>query len=388
MRKFRHLPVSPALMALGCAFVLLAVAASAQDVPKQNLRLIQEIPIRLPSSATPLAGAPQCDNNGALYFRVSQDGSSSPQKTPIIAVSSTGFPDRMFSLSSVPGYDLSTTASVIDFVVGDTGDVYVLASKAAINGPDPDLDLIRFSSGTRYLSTLRLSHFYLPRRFAVLTGGSYFLLALDRDFSVPGPIRQFLESSFVYPVGLFFGSKGKLVREIALPDTTKPTLTATAASLDHSAQPAGSDPAFVATSYDGTIYVVRHKPDLAVYVITDSGATVDSLNVTAPFPKAEIVGIAPAGPRKLAIEFAHPSAAPSFDDGNAVFSIIDAESGERLVDYQATPETAGSLGCPTPVGFELLAHQPNGNLAIRFVSAPKPADGTNSSTSTEKSPVR
>jgi hypothetical protein len=379
MRKFRPFPVFPALTALLGALTLLAVAAAAQDVPKQDLRLLQEIPIRLPSSSVPLAGAPQCDNNGALYFRVSQDGASSPQKTPIMAVSSMGYSTRTFSLSSVPGYDLSTTSSVIDFLVGDTGDVYVLASKAAINGPDPDLDLIRFSSGANYLSTLHLSHFYLPRRFAVLTGGSYFLLGLDRDFSVPGPIHQFVESSFVYPVGLFFGSKGKLIREIALPDTTKPALTVASASNSPSAQPANSDPTFVATSYDGTIYVVRHKPALAVYVITDSGATVDSVNVTAPFPEAVVVGIAPVGPGKLAIEFAHPSTSPSVDDANAVFSIIDAEWGERLVDYQATPDTAGALGCPTPVGFELLSRQPNGKLSIRFVSARQPAKTTETS---------
>jgi hypothetical protein len=388
MRQFRPFPAFLAMTALSCAFALLAVAGAAQDVPKQNLRLLQEIPVRLPASTVPLPGPAQCDNNGTLYFRVSQDGSSSPQKTPILAVSSTGFPSRTFSLASVPGYDLSTTASVIDFIVGDAGQVYVLASKSAINGPDPDLDLIGFSSGARYLSTLHLSHFFLPRRFEALTGGSFFLLALDRDFSVPGPYRQFAESAFVYPVGLFFGSKGKLIREIALPDTTKPTLTPASASTSQPGTSATSDPAFVATSYDGTIYVVRHKPALAVYVITDSGATVDSVNVTPPFPKAVVVGIAPASPGKLAVEFAHPSASPSFDDPNAVFSIIDAEWGERLVDYQATPETTGALGCATPMGFELLSRQPSGKLSIRFVSAPKPADGAKGSISTEKSPTQ
>ncbi len=384
MRKFGPFPVFPALSALCGALALLVVGAAAQQVPKKTLRLLQEIPVRLPSSTSPLPGTPQCDNNGALYFRASQDGSSSPQRTPVVEVSSTGFPSRTFSLTSVPGYDLSTTASITDFLVTGDGQVYFLASKAAINGPDPELDLIRFSSGARYLSTLRLSHFFLPRRFAVLTGGSYFLLALDRDFSVPGQSGKFAESSFVYPVGLFFNSTGKLVREIALPDTTTPTLSTVAATTADD-QRKDSDPAFVAAAYDGTIYVMRHTPGLAIYVITDSGATVDSVSVTAPFPNAVATGIAPDGPSKFVVEFARRTNGSGIDDSHAVFSVIDADSGIRLTDYQATPETTGSLGCTTPAGFELLSRQPDGKLAIRFVSGKQPVDGTKPSATPDQS---
>jgi hypothetical protein len=382
MRQLRRFSVFPTLTALLGALALLAVAAAAQDVPKKNLRLLQEIPVRVPSAMSPLPGAPQCDNNGSLYFRASQDGSSSPQKTPVVEVSSTGFPSRTFSLSSVPGYDLSTTASVTDFLVTGDGQVYLLASKAAINGPDPELDLIHFSSGARYLSTLKLAHFYLPRRFAVLTGGSYFLLALDRDFSVPGQIKTFVESSFVYPVGLFFSSTGKLVREIALPDTTMPTLSTVAESTPAD-PPKDSDPAFVAAAYDGRIYVMRHTPNLAIYVITDSGATVDSVSVDAPFPNAVATAIAPDGPGKFVIEFARRTSGGAIDNRSAVFSVIDADSGIRLTDYQATPETTGALACTTPVGFELLSRQPDGHLAIRFVSGKQPmAPTTETSTTT------
>jgi hypothetical protein len=380
MRKLGPLPVISALAAILGALALVAVTAAAQDVqvPKKNLRLLQEIPVRLPPSTSALAGAPQCDNNGSLYFRASQDGGSSAQKTPIVEVSSTGFTSRTFSLSSVPGYDLSTTASVSDFLVTGDGQVYFLASKAAINGPDPELDLIHFSSGARYVSTLPLAHFYLPRRFAVLTGGSYFLLALDRDFSVPSQARTFAESSFVYPVGLFYSDKGKLVREIALPDTTTPTLSTVAVATSPAAPdpPRDSDPAFVAASYDGTIYVMRHTPGLAVYVITDSGATVSSVTVAPPFPNAVATGIAPDGPSKFVIEFARRANGGGIDDSNAVFSVIDTDSGIRLTDYQAGPESSGALGCTTPVGFELLSRQPDGKLAIRFVGGTQPAPST------------
>ena len=85
-----------------------------------------------------------------------------------------------------------------------------------------------------------------------------------------------------------------------------------------------------------------------------------------------MAGIAPDGPRKLMIEFVHPAAGAAIDDGQAVFAVIDAESGIRLTDYQASPETTGILGCPTPVGFELLSRQPGGKLAIRFVSGKQP----------------
>ena len=374
MRQSRPFPVFPTLLVLFSALAVLLVAAAAQEVPKKDLHLLQEIPVRLPPSTSPLAGVPQCDNNGSLYFRASQNGSSSPQQTPVVEVSSTGFPSQTFSLNVVPGYDLSTTASVSDFVVTGDGQVYLLASKFSIDGPDPELDLIRFSSGARYLSTLKLSHFFLARKLAILSGGSYFLLALDRDIYLARESRKFAESSFVYPVGVFFDPKGKLLREIALPGTTPPPPAANAGG-----QPARPDPAFVAAAYDGTIYVTRRKRGLAVYVITDSGATVDSVTVTAPFPHAVVMGIAPDGPGKFVIEFARSTDGATIDISHAVFSVIDADSGIRLTDYQATPETTGILGCPTPVGFELLSRQPGGKLAIRFVSGKSPEDATKSS---------
>jgi hypothetical protein len=384
MRKFGPFGVSPALAALFGVIALLAVAAAAQEVqvPKKPLRLLQETPIRLPSSMTALAGAPQCDNNGGLYFRASRNGASSPQGTPVVEFSSTGFLSRTFSLSSVPGYDLSTTASVSDFVVTGAGQVYFLATKDSVNGPDPELDVIRFSSGARYLSTLTLSHFFLPRRVAVLTGGSFFLLALDRDSYLSLQSRKFVPASFVYPVGLFFGVKGKLLREIALPDTThSPALVAASETVNSTdGRPANDDPPFVTTAYDGSIYVTRHvRGRLAVYVITDSGATVYSVTVDPPFPHAVVAGIAPDGPRKLVIEFVRPAAGAAIDDSQAVFSVIDAESGIRLTDYQASPESTGILGCPTPVGFELLSRQPGGKLAIRFVSGKQPVTPTKDS---------
>jgi len=371
MRQSRPFPVFPAFLVLFSALAVLLVAAPAQDVPKKDLRLLQEIPVRLPPSTTPLASVAQCDNNGALYFRASQNGASSPQQSPVVEVSSTGFPSQTFTLNVVPGYDLSTTATVSDFVVTGDGQVYLLASKFAIDGPDPELDLIRFSSGARYLSTLRLSHFFLARKLAMLPGGSYFLLALDRDIYLARQSRKFAESAFVYPVGVFFDAKGKLLREIALPGTAPPPPAAHAGG-----QPARPDPAFVAAAYDGTIYVTRRKRGLAVFVITDSGATVDSVTVTAPFPHAVVMGIAPDGPRKFVMEFARSTEGANVDLSTAVFSVIDAESGIRLTDYQATPETSGILGCPTPVGFELLSRQPGGKLAIRFVSGKSPEAGT------------
>lgn len=376
MRKFGPYAVFPALAALFGVLALLSVAATAQEVqvPKKNLRLLQEIPVRLPSSLSPLPGAPQCDYNGDLYFRVRQNGSSTPQGTPVIEVSSTGFLNQTFSLSSVPGYDLSTTASIYDYVVSGDGQVYFLASKDSVYGPDPDLDIIRFSSGARYQSKLTLSHFFLPRRLAVLSGGSVFLLALDRDGFLSRRSRKFVPASFIYPVGLFFGLKGKLLREIALPDTTQaPALINASETGKTDGRRANGDPPFVAASYDGTIYVTRHdRGRLAVYVITDSGATVYSVRVDPPFPHAVVAGIAPDGPSKFVIEFVRQTSGAAIDDSQAVFSVVDADSGIRLTDYQASPETTGILGCPTPVGFELLSRQPGGKLAIRFVSGKQP----------------
>lgn len=347
-------------------FGWLAFAAQGQDVPTRKLRLLQQIPVRLPPSMTSLPGPAQCDNDGALYFRAAQAGSTIAAVAPVVKVSSTGYLSQTFSLSSVPRYDLSTTASISDFAVTSDGQVYMLASKASINGPDPELSILHFSAGGRYLSKLELKHYFLPRRLAIFPGGSYFLLALDQDLYLAAQKRKISEASFVYPVGVFFGLKGKLLREIALPNTAMPPVVTEAANGGDPA--AGDDPAFVASSYDGAIYVTRHKPAYSFYVITDSGATVDSITVDPPFPHATIVGIAPDGPNKLVIEFARPADTAAASESREVFSVVGALSGVRLFDYPSTPETSGVLGCTTPVGFELLSRQADGKLLIRFVS--------------------
>lgn len=370
----RRVRVFAALVAVFAALGCLGATAGAQEAPSRKLRLLQQIPVRLPASASALVGAPQCDDNGDLFFRASISDPPNAPVPAVVEVSSTGFPVQTFSLGAVPGFALSTTASLSDFVVTGDGQVYLLASEASVNGPDPDLSVIHFSSGGRYLSIQRLSPFFLPRRLALLSGGSYFLLALDRDIYLASQNSKFALSSFVYPVGLFFGRKGKLNREIALPNTAAPPNAMETASAGDPPRDPPTD--FVATSYDGTIYVARRKPAFSLYVITNSGATVNSISVDPPFPHAAIAGLAADGVDKFVVEFAHQSAAGAVEESGAVFSVVGAESGVRLVDYHTTPETSGVLGCPTPIGFELLSHQGDGKLWIRFVGeepAAKPA---------------
>jgi hypothetical protein len=334
-----------------------------QATQQKALRLLNESQIRLPG-ASPLAtlGAPQCSNNGALFVQLAPSGKQNPGRAPVFKISPAGVTGPKFSLDSAPGFELSVTARTHQFAVSGDGNVYFLVQKDGASG-DPALYVIHFAPWGQYLGKVKLSELFVPRGFAVLPGGGYFVLGLARDMWDTQQGSKSTANSGTRPVGAFYGPKGKLRYELNLPGAVAPAKAGSGAGT-----PAGVlGPGRVAVGADGAVYVTRYKPAFSLYVIARGGASVRSVKIEPPIPHAAVMGIAPAGPGKVVMEFARHTGAAGFSIDNAVFSIISAETGERLVDYSSSPQTTGTLGCYTLNGFELFSVRTGDGMAIRFV---------------------
>lgn len=363
MRISRLLIVFSQLFLFAGALLCLAVGASAQQTKHKVLHLLSESPVRMENAPTGFLGAPQCDDNGALFVRLRHDGTADPMRAPVRSITPSGNPGPSFSLADVPGFDLSVSANSTAFAVSAAGGVDFLAQKKGVNGSS-ELYVIRFTAGGHYLSMLKLGHYFPPHAFAVLPGGGYFVLGTVRDVWNTTESGNSAPNVTLRPVGVFFGPKGKLLWEINMQDTLPPASSSGSAGSGTQALREG----MVAAGPAGDVYVKRVKPANSFYVIRKGGAQVSTITVTPPFAKAVIASIVPVVPDRLAVQFEYADSASASNNGGAVFSIISAKSGLRIVDYQASPETTGMLGCYTQTGFELLARQPGGGLSVRFVS--------------------
>lgn len=362
MRISRLLAVSCNLLLVSGALLLLAAGAAAQETKHKVLHLLSESAVRLQNGASGLLGTPQCDDQGGLFVRLDRAGDADSLRTPVQRISPSGYIGPSFSLDNVPQFDLSVSAKSPAFAVSGNGGVDFLAQRSGASGNG--LYVIRFTAGGNYLSTLKLAQFFPPHGFAVLPGGGYFVLGTVRDVwnttgASGGPADVTLR-----PVGVFFGPKGKLLWEINMQDT----LPSAPASGSAAAKPSTFNPVLVAAGPAGIVYVKRVKPAYSFYVITHGGADVNTITITPPFAKAVITSIQPVAPGRLVVQFSHAAGTAGSGNGGSVFSIVSANSGIRLVDYHASPEATGMLGCYTQTGFELLAHQVDGGFSVRFVS--------------------
>lgn len=332
-----------------------------QGTQQKALHLLNQSQIRL-QDGSPLdtLGAPRCSNNGDLFVWLAPGGKQNSRRAPVYKVSPAGASGPKFSLDNAPGFELAVTARAHEFAVSGDGGVYFLAQKDGASG-DPALYVIHFAPWGQYLGKVKLSEMFTPSGFAVLPGGGYFVLGLARDMWDTQQNSKSAANSGTRPVGAFYGPKGKLRYELNLPGAVAP------APAKAGASEGVFGPGRVAVGADGNVYVTRYKPAFSLYVIARGGSSVRSVKIEPPIPHAAVMGIAPAGSGKVAMEFARHTGAAGFSIDNAVFSIIDAGTGERLVDYSSSPQTTGMLGCYTLNGFELFSAQVGDGLAIRFV---------------------
>ena len=112
---------------------------------------------------------------------------------------------------------------------------------------------------------------------------------------------------------------------------------------------------------DGNIYLMRKTDKNLLRVISPAGEVVRKLTLVPPQEGWDGFRYLVAG-GKIVMEFMKPEAQER-NGSTVLYSLYDAESDERQIDYEITPEISGSFACYTPNQFTFLTVQ-DGALSI------------------------
>ncbi len=129
----------------------------------------------------------------------------------------------------------------------------------------------------------------------------------------------------------------------------------------------GSEPvsrSVAITGDDGFVYLMRATSPATVYVISAAGEVIRKIVVTSPTG----AGLPAFGIRvvrnKLAVKF-YGRCDGILDHGceGAVYTVVDATTGQKLADYQAQKEASGPIACylPDPDRFFTFWIPPSGH---------------------------
>ena len=115
---------------------------------------------------------------------------------------------------------------------------------------------------------------------------------------------------------------------------------------------------------DGNIYLARWTGKHPIIVISPAGEVVRKINLVPPREGWDAFHFFVAG-GKIAMEFFQPGAQES--SSTVMYSLYDAESGERQGDYTLAPGISGKFACYTPNQFTFLTIQDDGLFIIHAV---------------------
>lgn len=342
--------------------VLISVPLWAQDVPKLGLRVADEIPVR-GETFPGMTGPIRCDTKGNIYLRPSKF--ANPLQDPILKISPEGKAVAYVALQSVPGY---SEAQLWDFAISGREQIYTLAAKPV--GDTGELHVLSFDERGRFNFDTKLESLFNVDQMAAFTDGS-FLLAGSRP--IPESQQHKAKSGgqelgLEEPVTAVFDRGGRLVAELkfdadsSILDTTDPEV---AGGLPVEVLSLGS----AAGSEDGNVYLLRVASPPIVYIVASTGSLVKTLKIDPPIEKAHAVAMQATEPGRFLLQFAPQVGERRYDLKTSIFSIIDADTGKRVVDYQTEPAVGGVFACYSRGAFYLLASTSSGGLAIRRVVA-------------------
>lgn len=342
--------------------VLASVPLWAQDVPKLGLRVADEIAV-LGETATGMTGPIRCDTKGNIYLRPSRF--ANPYQDPILKISPEGKAVAYVALRDVPGF---ADAQLWDFAISGREQIYALAAKPI--GDTGELHMLSFDEQGRFNFDTKLESLFNVDQMAAFTDGS-FLLAGSRP--IPESQQHKAKSGgqeleLEEPVTAVFDRGGRLVAELkfdadtGILDTADPEV---AGGLPVEVLSLGS----AAGSEDGNVYLLRVASPPIVYVVASTGSLLKTLKVDPPIEKAHAVAMQATEPGRFLLQFAPQLGERRFDLKTSILSIIDADTGNRVFDYQTEPAVGGIFACYSRGAFYLLTSTSSGGLAIRRVVA-------------------
>ncbi|MGH9787761.1 MAG: hypothetical protein ACRD4U_03545 [Candidatus Acidiferrales bacterium] len=257
--------------------------------------------------------------------------------SPVVRISRDGKNTQEFSITEAPGFE---KGAVYDFAPGPRGEMYLLAARTADRR-----HVVRFRESGEFDSSFVLEPHIEPDKIAVFASGEF--LVSGRELSAAA---SELTGRFLLAI---YDPRGQFVREISLPRDISIVqgsegAKSNAGEEDVESVYAGTS---VVTADDGNIYLMRPTTAPTVYVISPGGAVVRRLALSAPGehfqPSTMKVAVG-----TIAVQFSKKK-----KDGTLeleLFSVFDAQNGERLGSYLSTPEIGGAWVCYTADGFAFL----------------------------------
>lgn len=331
--------------------VLFLVAFSARIEP-------QEIPLLYPIDEFPVSGweggsvHSWCEPGGEIYLQ----GLGSAM--PIAKLSAEGRVLERFGLDSVPNPEVKR-GFLQSFAVGPGDNVFLL-----VRGKSDQVFIVEFNEEGVYQQTVEAHEKdFLPYHIAVFPTHDFLLTGVKlgpQTLSKAGG-----ESSlFSGPLTAAFDPRGQLLKEVSLPED----ITRKAAAKEFSVSlsgPTREDNALAMSvgeggavpGADGNVYLLRASDPPIVYVVSSAGEVIRRMVLDPPAKKlnarfggmaaGRLVVLFDSRPRGLASRIATPYT-------TSWYSLYDAQTGDRLIDYKPSPELKGAFVCSAGNDFVFL----------------------------------
>ncbi len=335
----------------------------AQEVPRLNLRLKDETPVA-GESIPAMTGTIRCDSKGNIYLRPSV--SLMLLDNPVIKISPEGKVVATYSLDSVPGF---LEAQLWEFALGPRDRLYTLVGKPVKNSAE--IHILAFDEEGDFDSGTQLAALFYADHIVVLADGNFLVAGSKPIEQAEGDdsprTSEEIELEPVEPYTAIFDRAGRIVTELTFeadaklraPDSAQPAQTVPVGAISSGK---------VVSGYDGSLYVMRAAAKPLIHVLSPAGALLRTLEITPPSEKATLLDVRSGGPARLLLMFAEKIGPGRWNTARSIFSLVDAETGERLYDYQSTLEVGGIFACYARDEFIFLGRAPGGGLTIRRAS--------------------
>ena len=340
-----------------------SLAQQAATVPTLKLKVRDSIPV--PSLfATPIMFPARCDREGNVYVRFYQY--PAPLAAPFVRISKDGAVTATYTLPSGPDYKTSQSS---EFALGPRGEFFLIATSPGPQGERKvKVDILSFDKDGKYKDKIELGlRALIPVKILPLTDGNFFITG-RLLISGEGSADNF------EPFTAIVDHTGSVIRNLRLQNDVKfnpKKISGQSGKSDESdVQGSGSVPLSEVSlgeavlGDDGNIYLMRRTLNPSVYVITSSGELVRRFEVKRTSDSAEALDMKWGAGGKLVFLFRNPSSSANSSQ-LMTYSIVDAETGDTQMNYEATAEVGVAMACYGPDGFTIVGSTDDGHLAIK-----------------------
>jgi len=249
---------------------------------------------------------------------------------PLVRISADGRQVANISLDSAPGFPKDVPLEA--WALGLRGEVHILASK--FGKPY----LVNFNDDGDFESVAKLEGNFGVSEIAVFPTGELLIAGskLPEEGGREKPV----------PFTAIFDRNGVLLKKLRFESDVQ------AKDVDAEEEPSGLETGEAVPADDGNIYLMPSIQEPSIVVISPAGEVVRRLKVAPPsdFPLLANFGVAGG---KIAMSFFRPNNDAQDSDTN-LYSLYDAETGERVMDFMPAAEAGGDFLCYSPDQFTVL----------------------------------